>query len=208
MLILWFGSVHGQNITEIESIVNGRAISLPKPQYPPAARKYCADGKVEVEVTFNRAGRVIDAQARSGDELLTKAAVAAAKRARFRAVHGKTARTVGILVYNFKCPWPCIRVDVPVNKRAISIPKPQLGSIVHPDHFQMAEDETPVDVDIVVSPEGNVISSRTRKGHPRIRSALIRSASGAKFSPTPTNQPVYVRAFLRYVIKRNGEVMY
>ncbi len=189
-------------------ILNGRASSLPKPRYPPAARKYCADGKVEVEVTFNRAGRVINALARTGDELLTQAAVIAAKRARFRTVHAQPARTVGILVYTFKCPWLCITVTVPVNKRAISIPKPQLESKFHPDPLQIVEDETSVDVAIVVSPDGSVISTRTRERHPLIRSALIKSAAGAIFSPTPSSRPVYVRAFLRYTVKRSGEVTY
>ena len=190
------------------AVVNGRASSLPHPRYPLHARPYCADGKVEVEVTFNRRGQVINARARSGDDLLLKAAIVAAKLARFRTVHEQPRRTVGSLVYDFKCPWRCIKVEVPVNKRALSIPKPELGSIVHRDHLQMVEDETRVDVDIVVSPEGSVISARTRQGHPLIRRALIQSAAGAKFNPTSASQPVYVRAFIRYVIKRSGEVLY
>jgi TonB family protein len=183
-------------------IVNGLALTFPEPFYPEAGKRFCADGKVEVAVTINRAGQVIDARALSGDDLLYNAAVDAARRAQFPKMRQQTPRTAGLLVYNFRCPWRCIKVDVPVNSRAVSIPKPDLS------HLDNLQSETRVDVDIVVSPEGKVISARTRKGDSLIRAALIRSANGTKFSPTLTGQPVYVRAFIRFVIKPNGDVEY
>ena len=182
-------------------IINGRAFSRPKPKYPLAARKYCADGKVEVEVMFNRAGRVINAQAISGDELLWQAAVGAAKRARFRTLHEQPARTVGILVYNFTCPWACIKLGV-INDRAISIPKPS----IHPNYLHGIQDKTEVDVQIVVEPTGHVISARALTGHPLVRVQLETSARGVRF--TPVNASAYVRGIIRYTIKRNGEVTY
>jgi TonB family protein len=184
--------------------VNGLAIRLPKPAYPKDARKYCAEGEVRVQVTFDRAGRVTHARALSGDEQLTNAGVEAAWRARFRAGRGRPEKTVGVLIYKFVSPWTCVKAGV-VNARAITIPKPD-SSLIGGRHFRLNKEETVVDVDIVVNPEGNVISARARAVHPLLRPPFERSAAGAKFSPI--NVGVYVRAVIRYVIKRNGEITY
>src|SRR6266550_3534489 len=60
-------------------VLNGKAISLPKPQYPPIARQAHASGTVVVQVTIDENGSVISAHAVSGHPLLRAVAVAAAR---------------------------------------------------------------------------------------------------------------------------------
>jgi TonB family protein len=84
-------------------LLNGKAISLPLPAYPPTARAANAAGNVLVHVTIDEAGNVIAAKAMSGHPLLQSAAVAAAKNAKFNPtkVAGQAAKVQGVLVYTF-----------------------------------------------------------------------------------------------------------
>ncbi len=85
-------------------VVNGKAISLPKPPYPPAARAVRASGAVRVNVVIGKNGRVISASAGSGHPLLRAAAVSAARRARFQPTRlsGQAVEVSGVIVYNFR----------------------------------------------------------------------------------------------------------
>jgi len=56
-------------------VLNGKAISLPKPNYPPIARQAHASGTVVVQVTIDENGSVISAHAVSGHPLLQAVAV-------------------------------------------------------------------------------------------------------------------------------------
>ena len=84
-------------------VLNGKAISLPKPQYPPVARMAKASGTVVVQVTVDENGNVISANAVSGHPLLQAAAVAAARGARFSPtkLSGQPVKVTGIIQYNF-----------------------------------------------------------------------------------------------------------
>ncbi len=84
-------------------ILNGKAISLPKPDYPAAARAVKAEGAVSVLIKIDEAGNVSEAQAVSGHPLLRAAAVNAARAARFNStmVDGQPVQVSGVLVYNF-----------------------------------------------------------------------------------------------------------
>src|SRR6266850_2513277 len=62
-------------------VLNGKAISLPKPAYPPIARQAHASGTVVVQVTIDENGNVISAHAVSGHPLLQAVAVEAARGA-------------------------------------------------------------------------------------------------------------------------------
>ena len=93
------------NESEIDksNVLNGRGISIVKPEYPPAARAVRARGKVEVQVTINELGYVIAAKAISGHPLLQVAAVNAANKSRFSmtVLQGMPVKVTGIIVYNF-----------------------------------------------------------------------------------------------------------
>jgi TonB family protein len=84
-------------------VVNGKAVSLPKPTYPPAAVAVRAEGSVNVQVTIDEEGNVIAAAAVSGHPLLRAAAVEAAKQAKFSPtlLSGEAVKVSGVIVYNF-----------------------------------------------------------------------------------------------------------
>jgi TonB family protein len=84
-------------------VLNGRAISLPKPPYPAAAKAVGAKGSVIVEVTLDENGRVITAKATEGHPLLRAAAEAAAREARFTPtkLSGQAVQVSGVITYNF-----------------------------------------------------------------------------------------------------------
>lgn len=84
-------------------VLNGKAISRPQPAYPSAARAVRASGAVNVQVTIDENGQVVEAEAVSGHPLLRSAAVDAARNAKFNPtlLSGKVVKVKGILVYNF-----------------------------------------------------------------------------------------------------------
>jgi TonB family protein len=84
-------------------VLNGKATSLPLPEYPAAARAVNASGSVSVRVTIDEDGAVTDAEAVSGHPLLRRAAVDAAKQARLTPtkLDGKPVKITGVLIYNF-----------------------------------------------------------------------------------------------------------
>jgi protein TonB len=84
-------------------VLNGKAISLPKPQYPPIAKQARASGTVVVQVTIDENGRVIAANAVSGHPLLQAVSVAAARQARFSPtkLSGQPVKVTGVITYNF-----------------------------------------------------------------------------------------------------------
>ena len=84
-------------------VLNGKALSLPKPDYPAAARVARASGEVVVEVTVDESGKVIAARVISGHQMLRGAATAAARQARFAPtkLSGQPVRVIGTITYNF-----------------------------------------------------------------------------------------------------------
>jgi protein TonB len=84
-------------------VLNGKAISLPKPAYPPIARAAHASGTVVVQVTIDENGNVIAAHAVSGHPLLQGAAVGAARQAKFSPtkLSGQPVKVTGVIQYNF-----------------------------------------------------------------------------------------------------------
>ena len=84
-------------------VLNGKAVSLPKPAYPPAARAVRAGGSVSVQVLISESGSVISASAVSGHPLLRAAAEGAARGARFSPtlLSGQPVKVSGVITYNF-----------------------------------------------------------------------------------------------------------
>src|SRR5438105_267917 len=84
-------------------ILNSLAIDLPKPIYPPEAKKIHAAGQVQVKVSLDETGRVTSAEAVFGPEVLKAAAVEAAKRSRFKPmiVDGVAIKSFGVVLYDF-----------------------------------------------------------------------------------------------------------
>ncbi|HEV7892357.1 MAG TPA: VWA domain-containing protein [Pyrinomonadaceae bacterium] len=84
-------------------VLNSKAVSLPKPEYPSTAKTVGAQGKVVVELTIDETGKVVKARAVSGHPLLQKAAVAAALQARFSPtlLSGEPVSVTGTISYSF-----------------------------------------------------------------------------------------------------------
>lgn len=84
-------------------VLNGKALKLPRPAYPAAARAVRASGAVSVQVTVDEQGNIISASAISGHLLLRQAAEEAARDAKFSTtmIQGVPVRITGVIVYNF-----------------------------------------------------------------------------------------------------------
>lgn len=84
-------------------VLNGKAINLPKPPYPPIAKQAHASGTVVVQVVIDENGNVISAHAVSGHPLLQAVSVAAARQARFSPtkLSGQPVKVTGVITYNF-----------------------------------------------------------------------------------------------------------
>lgn len=84
-------------------VLNGKAISLPRPPYPQIARAAHASGTVTVQVLIDENGTVVSARAISGHPLLQAVAVQAARQARFSPtkLSGQPVKVTGVITYNF-----------------------------------------------------------------------------------------------------------
>ena len=80
-------------------VLNGMAVSLPRPVYPPMAKQIGASGQVRVQVSVDGNGNVVSARAVSGHPLLRSAAENAARQSKMRT---DAANTTGQIVYNFR----------------------------------------------------------------------------------------------------------
>ena len=84
-------------------VVNGKAVSLPAPPYPAAAKAVGAKGSVSVQVLIDENGNVVSANAVNGHPLLRSAAAGAARRAKFRPTQlsGQPVKVSGVITYVF-----------------------------------------------------------------------------------------------------------
>ena len=84
-------------------VVNGRAIDLVRPEFPPSARAVNVYGQVSVEVLIDENGDVISAKATRGHPLLRFSSEKAAAQSKFKPItlSGTSVRVSGNIVYNF-----------------------------------------------------------------------------------------------------------
>lgn len=89
-------------------VLNGKAVNLVKPAFPPAARAVGASGTVTVQITIDEEGKVISAAAVSGHPLLKQASEQAARESTFSPtiLSGQKVKVTGIIVYSFSAPPP------------------------------------------------------------------------------------------------------
>ena len=84
-------------------VLNGKAISLPKPAYPEEAKAARVSGTVVVQVTIDESGNVMRVCAIHGPLLLARVSETAASGAKFAPplVDGKPVKVTGVITYNF-----------------------------------------------------------------------------------------------------------
>jgi TonB family protein len=195
-------------------VLNGKAISLPKPLYPEEAKKDRAEGPVSVTVTIDEEGNVIEAKAAAEYKVagavndngepemkpihpaLREAAESAARAAKFSPtkLSGRPVKVTGTIVYNFLAGGPIS--ESPSNGNPTrEIPKQVSGGILNGRARSLPKPEYPetakaagvsgaVSVKILVDEGGNVISAEAVAGHPLLRAAAVDAALQAQFAPT------------------------
>jgi TonB family protein len=84
-------------------VLNGKAINLPKPVLPEAAKRLRSNDTINIEVVIDETGKVIAARAMSGNMMLREACVQAAQRARFSPtkISGQPVKVSGNITYTF-----------------------------------------------------------------------------------------------------------
>jgi TonB family protein len=98
-----------KDLIVVESgVINGKALSMPKPAYPVEARQARASGTVKVKVKINEQGNVVYACGAFNDvhKALIEASEAAAYSAKFSPtlLKDKAVKVSGNIVYNFIAP--------------------------------------------------------------------------------------------------------
>ncbi len=200
-------------------VLNGKAVSLPKPAYPAEAKEGKAEGSVAVEVEIDEHGTVVtavslpyDQTARKNDDgtpaeprelhpALRTASETAAMSAKFSPtlLQGEPVRVKGRIVYNFvvggsmETKGNGISGGI-LNGKAKSLPMPQ-----YPEAALAVRAAGAVSVQVLIDEEGNVVSASAVSGHPLLRSAAVTAAREAKFAPVLlSGQPVKVSGVLTY----------
>jgi protein TonB len=86
-----------------KGVITGLALALPKPAYPPIAKKLGIQGTVAVQVLIDETGQVISARAISGSSFLTGEAQKAAYQARFSPTRlsDQPVKVSGVITYKF-----------------------------------------------------------------------------------------------------------
>jgi len=87
-------------------VINGKALRLPKPPYPAAARAQYVSGTVSVQVLIDEQGDVASAGAVNGHPTLQPSAREAACGAKFSptSLQGTPVKVSGVVTYNFVAP--------------------------------------------------------------------------------------------------------
>lgn len=110
-----------------KGVVNGAAVSLPKPSYPPAAKAVNASGVVNIQVLIDEEGNVVSANAVSGHPLLRAASEQAALGAKFKPtlLQGQPVKVNGVIVYNFVMPMSFTQIGYELAFAEKSSPLPE-----------------------------------------------------------------------------------
>ena len=203
-------------------VLNGKAVSLPKPEYPAEAKKDNAEGSISVAITIDEEGNVDSAKAleflvnmkvdetgtggtadaKPAHPALREAAEKAAMGAKFAPtqLNGQPVKVRGVITYNFVGSHSPDGMALKVinggvlNGKATSLPLPR-----YPPAAAAVNASGPVSVQITVDEDGNVISAEAVSGHPLLRGAAVEAAQQAKFSPTLlSGQPVKITGVVVY----------
>jgi TonB family protein len=85
------------------AVISGKALKKVLPKYPKKAKKAGIGGEVGVKIVVDEKGKVIKADAVSGDALLHEAAERAALKWRFEPtlLYGKPVKVSGFIKFNF-----------------------------------------------------------------------------------------------------------
>ena len=170
-------------------VLNLKAISLPKPEYPKEAKNTDASGSVTVQVKLNEEGNVIEAKACSGHPLLRKPSVEAALQAKFKPtlLTGIPIKVSGVILYNFtpemindevvelSCP-PTMNIIKILNGYAINLVKPE-----YPQELKERRLSGAVQVQVIIDEAGKLISAIAVAGNQELRKYAVEAAEKSTF---------------------------
>lgn len=90
-------------VVQTKGVVNGFAISLPKPNYPATAKNMGITGDVHVQVLISEQGDVVSAKAATGHMFLKPEAERAAWKAKFKPtlLSDVPVKVTGVIIYRF-----------------------------------------------------------------------------------------------------------
>jgi Ca-activated chloride channel homolog len=93
----------GSTVAVSGGVLQGNATKKVQPAYPAIAKAARAKGAVQVQITVNESGEVINARVINGHPMFRDAALQGAKQWRFKPTElsGKPVKTQGILTFNF-----------------------------------------------------------------------------------------------------------
>lgn len=192
-------------------VLNGKAISLPKPVYPAEAKAAGLLGVVRVKVLIDEEGNVISAQAEEAPDaseavspLLADSAVRAAYNAKFTPtfLRGAPVKVSGFIIYNFVGTSRAVAKEMAataeennafnskaidggvLNGKTTSMPAPP-----YPPAARAVRAAGDVTVRVIVDPSGKVIAAEAISGHPLLRPAAVSAARKATFSPMLVDGP-------------------
>jgi TonB family protein len=200
-------------------VLNGKAISLPKPAYPDEAKAAKLEGVARIKVVISEDGSVESAEPlyeeiRStkthsdgtkeeivvppADPILLEAAREAALQAKFSPTRlsGNPVKVEGVITYNFVASESKIKLPEGgiLNGKAESLPAP-----TYPPAAKAVKASGTVAVQVTIDEDGNVISATAVGGHPLLRASAVEAARDAKFKPTfLSGQAVKVTGVLTY----------
>ena len=196
-------------------VLNGKAVSLPRPEYPDTARKARVEGAVRVEIIIDEDGNIEAAKAVKEDpsgsemavevvdgwEALRSAAESAALEARFSPtlLSGVPVKVRGSIVYNFSLTSRSEETEKLIDGGVINGKAIELPNASYPAAARAVNASGVVTVRVTVDENGNVISARAISGHPLLQSAAVSAARGAKFLPTSLDgQPIKFSGIITY----------
>lgn len=202
-------------------VLNGKAISLPKPVYSEEAKAAKIQGTVRIEVLVDEQGTVISAEPVIGQAAIVKLGdgstktiepepvnpilIESAQQAAMAAKFSPTllgdvpVKVRGVLTYRF-----AVMSDINggiLNGKATSLPLPK-----YPAAAAAVRASGQVSVQITIGENGEVESASAVSGHPLLRAAAVEAARMAKFSPTLlSGNPVKVTGVVVYNFVQDEE---
>lgn len=207
-------------------VLNGKAISLPKPEYPEAAKSAGIAGAIAVNVVIDESGNVVSAEAHlsdpverhdangakleplPADPMLRDAAERAAWQAKFAPtrLNSVPVRIRGMIIYNFVAGSDAggsAELQTPMTKTVsggvLNGRATTMPSPSYPAAAKAVRAEGSVSIQEMIDEDGNVISAAAVSGHPLLRAAAELAARSAGFEPTLLNgKPVKVSGVLTY----------
>ncbi|HYJ91637.1 MAG TPA: energy transducer TonB [Pyrinomonadaceae bacterium] len=203
-------------------ILNGKAVSLPKPEYPAEAKSAGVQGLVQVAIVVDENGFIESAKAVKNDKedsdvspqvsearaALRAAAEEAALKAKFSPtlLSGNPVKVSGVITYNFRLADDSTENRKSINGGTLNGKAIELPNPVYPDDARAAKVSGTVSVKVTVDEGGNVISAEAISGDQMLRWAAVDAARKARFSQTLLNgEPVKIVGIITYNFVLDGK---